>query len=436
MCRLLFLLPGLAAALAFVGCGETTVTEKQVLDDLCARRNVDCNDPTGAITCDPSDGVCKCGGELGNGVFCEDGQGCVIDPPASPSCVSELCTESVCGRYETCDPRDGLCKCGGVQCAFGSICVDGACEEADPCEGVTCPDGEVCDPADQICKCGKNVCSAGETCRAGRDGARYCLGRNCIGMNCLGGTECSPLDGLCHCGNADGPVCPHGQACLVDEETGNGSCSGDDLCEGKVCPGGTACSPLDGLCRCGGFDNAAPICGPNQTCDQAGRSCLGGDMCKHVECTPGSNFSCDEEEGICKCGGTGGLLCEPEAGCVKGKDTPYPLCVKRCSPLRGNLASECGADPIGCYFAPESEMAFCATPGEGSEGQKCDWITDCASGFHCVRSATGGECRRYCDINANDDSPHACFYTAHRCIPLAGVETVAPYLGVCMAMGT
>ena len=441
MSMLRYLLPGLVAAVALVGCGETkTITEKPVQDDICARLQIDCHDPTGNISCDPADGLCKCGGEFGNGIACGEGEKCVLNPdvtPVSPTCVSERCEGVACGRYEACDPRDGLCKCDGVQCGTGFTCVDGTCVDGDPCDGVTCREGESCDAADRICKCGNSTCSVGESCRTGVDGESYCVGRRCVGMNCPDGTECSPVDGLCHCGNTSGPACTAGQACLVDEESGNGSCAGQDICEGVVCHGGTTCSPLDGQCRCGGFDNAAPICGLDQTCDQANRRCIGGDTCANVTCLPGSNLSCDDEEGICKCGGHGGVVCEPEQGCVAG--LVVPMCVKRCNPLTPNVEMDvcgqvAGGAFKGCYYSPADSIAFCTNAGGSSDGQECTLVTDCAAGHHCVPTADGGVCRRYCDTAAPAGDSKACYNTGTTCVQLSGADAVVPRLGVCLTV--
>jgi hypothetical protein len=432
MKKLLFLLSGVAV-LALAGCESTTVKEKVVPDDLCARFGVVCNDPSGLVTCDPVDGECKCGGALGSGVVCGDGEVCTQAPgAASPSCVSKNCENVVCDRYEACDPADGVCKCNGVECAPGDTCVEGVCRDSTLCDNVTCPEGETCDPATGICMCGEVLCSVGQSCRS-EAGVTQCVGRLCVGNNCPAGTECNPLDGLCHCGGPTGPVCSAGQACEVDEETETASCAGTDICAGVVCQGGTTCSPLDGQCRCGGYDTAAPICGDDQTCDQALGLCVGGDRCRAVTCDPASNTSCDDEEGVCKCGGTGGVVCGEDQGCVAGLDVP--MCVKRCNPLTPNVAIDvCGQAPggtaKGCYYSAVDKMAFCADAGQVAEGLECTFPTDCASGLHCVAIGTEWTCRQYCDTVEQD-----CYGDNRFCVGISGAHEVIPNLGACLTVG-
>jgi hypothetical protein len=435
MKKLLFLLSGVVAALAVAACGSSSVHEKIVPDDLCVRFNVVCNDPTGLVTCDPVDGECKCGGALGNGLACGKDQVCKLAPgAASPSCVSTACENVTCERYEVCDPLDGLCKCGGVECAPGATCVDGTCQETTPCDNVTCREGETCDPADGVCKCGDDVCSVGQSCRTDA-GVSQCIGRLCVGNHCPAGSECSPVDGLCHCGGQDGPVCSAGQSCEVETATA-AVCSGNDICAGVVCQGGTTCSPLDGQCRCGGYDTAAPICGEGQTCDQARRQCMGGDLCAEVTCAPGSNTSCDEEEGICKCGGTGGVVCNEAEGCVAGLGAP--TCVTKCNPLQPSVERDvCGQTASqlkGCYYSAADKMAFCTNAGGSSDGGDCQSLDDCASGHHCVQTSNGGTCRPYCDTTKAPGSSGGCYGDNRVCVALAGAGEVIPNIGVCMTL--
>lgn len=428
-----YLLSGLVAALAFIGCSDTVTTKTETVPyDICVEQHVDCNDPTGNITCDPVDGRCKCGGEHGNGVSCGEGEVCDLDltaSPPSPSCVSVLCDGVVCGRGEICDVLDGDCKCGGVKCASGAVCSGGTCVDNSRCEGVTCRDGETCDPTNGTCRCGEDICSIGESCRAGDDGEARCVGSQCVGNNCPVDTVCSPVDGLCHCGETSGPTCSAGQSCLV-EDAGPGTCEGEDICAGKVCHGGTFCSPLDGECRCGGFTTDAPICGDLQTCDQVLGQCVGGDQCAGVDCGAG-RISCDPEEGVCKCGGLGGIVCGAEQGCVAGLDAP--ICVTRCNPLTPNVeVGVCGGSTMGCYFSPSDRIAFCATAGTVGEGLACDGITDCGSGLHCILGPDGGICRPYCDTEADPGEDGACWGADRDCRPLSGGSAVARNLGVCM----
>lgn len=421
-------LPVLVATLALVGCNKTSYVDEHMVGDLCAIQNIQCNDPKNP-SCDPADGECKCGGEYHNGVICNLGEECVVDltvSPPSPSCVSLRCG-GPCGPYETCDASDGVCKCNGVACGAGFACFKGVCVDNARCGGVACREGEICDPELGICKCGDGVCTYGETCRANNDGSEsYCLGRRCVGMNCIGDTACSPVDGLCHCGSIAGPVCASTQSCTVEAGIDEGMCEGTDICDGVVCSGGTTCSPIDGKCRCGGADNAAPICSSTQTCDQANRRCTGGNACATVQCAAGSNLSCDDEEGICKCGGRDGLVCADGEGCVPSVDLPVPSCVKRCDPLRTDCSGDHATGLTGCYYGAASQIAFCAEPGSARDGEDCTTTTDCVSGYHCTSDGEEGVCRKYCNSNDPGSCPGG---TA--CLSLKNVPETLRGLGVC-----
>ena len=430
--------PGLLAALALAGCsGGTTETKKTVAADLCVELGVVCNDPSGKVACDPADGLCKCGGH--GGVVCGPGSVCDLDlnvAPPSATCVSELCAGVTCNTFESCDAADGVCKCGGERCAAGATCLADGCSDEDPCAGVVCGDNQVCDPADRACKCGGSTCSVGESCRLDDTGVGYCVGRNCVGKNCADGTVCNPVDGLCHCGTAEGDICTAGQAC--ETTAGESVCVGQDICEGVVCPGNATCSPLDGKCRCGGFDATAPVCAADQTCDlsQDPPRCVGGDACATVTCAPGSNLSCDGETGECRCGGTGGLACAAEQGCVDSGGAP--ACVTRCDPNTTNVSvAVCGqvvgGALKGCYLSPADGLAYCADAGKQGEGADCQSPTECAADHHCVQSgadAKSGVCRRYCDVTVPGD----CFQADRSCVPLAGRPAGLPNLGVCMVV--
>ncbi len=435
MNKLRIAIPGLLVALALAGCSDDSgETRKSIPADLCVQLGTVCDDPTGRTSCDPADGQCKCGGK--GGVVCGEGTVCDLDlntNPPSPSCISERCDGVVCGPTEACDAADGLCKCQGVLCGEGQTCLADGCSGEDPCAGVVCGENQECDPTDRTCKCGGNTCSAGESCRRDDAGQGYCVGRNCVGKNCPEGTECNPVDGLCHCGSTDGDVCTAGQACA--EEGGESVCIGKDICEGVVCPGNATCSPLDGKCRCGGYDAASPVCAPDQTCDltQDPPRCVGGDACRGVTCDPSSNLSCDGETGECRCGGTGGLVCDAGQGCIDSDGAP--ACVIRCDPNTPNVSMETcgqvvGGSPKGCYLSPADGLAYCADSGKQADGTDCDVPTDCAADHHCIQDGDKGICRRYCDTTVPGD----CYQEDRTCVPLAGRPASLPNLGVCLVV--
>lgn len=433
MKTLRFAIPWLLAALALVGCsGDTHETFKTVPLDRCAESQNDCDDPTGRVTCDPLDGVCKCGGR--GGLVCEPGTICHLDQN-TPTCISENCNNVACAPFEACDAIDGTCKCNGVVCDEGSTCLADGCSETNPCAGVVCGDNQVCDPADRICKCGTGICSMGETCRLDSRGVGFCVGANCVGKNCAEGTVCNPADGLCHCGSADGDVCTTGQTCKLDG--GAAVCDGLNICESKVCTGSTTCSPLDGKCRCGGYDATAPICAEDQTCDptQNPPRCAGGDICADVTCPEFTNLTCDGESGECTCGGYQGVACRDGEGCIDADGVP--TCVTRCDPNAPNVVvTVCGSGGSGgrrgCYLSPSDGFAYCASAGNVDENGTCRKTTDCRDDHHCVLDGDYGHCRRYCDVNVTND----CNSSSRSCVGIGGPKTNLPNLGVCLVVST
>ena len=123
--------------------------------------------------------------------MCSGGEAC---EPVSAQCVrSSRCEGVTCGLGSSCDPSDGLCKCGG---AGGPVCgdvqtcdpIDRRCLGGDQCQGVTCDRGTSCDPEDGLCKCGGYggaACGSEDTCVV--DGAQARCEQSCVlGTNACG----------------------------------------------------------------------------------------------------------------------------------------------------------------------------------------------------------------------------------------------------------
>lgn len=256
-------LAALVLALSALSCGGDEADEEE--PSLC--EGVQCGDEHSS--CDPADGQCKCGG-IG-GVVCPVGGRCVLEP--EPQCVSSGCDFVECAPGLRCDPITSSCVCGVEACGEQEICVQGACVPADLCAAVLCTVGESCNPEDGACTCGGLVCDAGESCDEGR-----CTADRCVGVHCSANSVCNPADGSCRCMGVEGPICVTGEACTpADPGTEGGApgvCVPSDRCEGVVCGGAEVCDPDDGLCHCGGIGGLHPICGGGETC-LAGR-CVGG----------------------------------------------------------------------------------------------------------------------------------------------------------------
>lgn len=356
---------------AAVGCGEE---ETQQPASVCA--SVQCEE---GLLCDEADGLCKCGG-----VRCAEGEVCQQEP--SPSCVAKGCEFVFCKGGESCDALTGLCGCGVERCEEGQVCVNERCVEGDLCDGASCSDGTSCDPTDGVCKCGEAACDVGQSCIED-----VCEDDPCAGVHCGANSICNPIDGICHCGGAEGAICATGEACV---RSGEGyECDRSESCGDVVCPGGSTCDPVDGLCRCGGAGPEHPVCGEDQTCLDG--ECVGGLLCEPggmpTTCSP--ELSCDPTDGVCKCGGKNGDVCEEGEACtvVGGSH--------RCAATCTLLDPDACPRGEGCYFdaAQIHGEAFCAEAGAVPLDGKCEGPTECAPGLHCTLA---NRCARLCDTRA------------------------------------
>lgn len=411
-----------------VGCGSA---------DLCAARNIKCQ---GALSCDPGDGICKCGGR--GGVVCAQGFSCDGD---TNTCLSSRCVGVDCsGKPGTsCDVLDGQCKCGGTG---GAVCADGVacnpntglCDTTSPCANVVCPHNQTCDTTTGACLCGAASCAAAQSCSVGADGQSACVADNCFGVVCTGATECDAADGLCKC---NGALCLGGQACLcVGNDAGCAatarSCQLSGLCRNVTCEGGTNCDPSDGQCKCGG--PGGPVCTRDQLCSlNPSPRCEGGEQCALPDggskvCEGGT--SCDPEDGRCKCGGRGGVACASADGGVSAE-----ICVAHATQLSCrrpcDVSNPSCASGTYCYFDSSATTAasYCASPpvDPRDEDSTCLSPTACFSvvggphSLHCLGLALGqtGVCRAYCNpadgaAGCIQDIPRVCSN-----IPLAPATT-------------
>lgn len=383
--------------------------------DLCRDRQVRCEAPN---TCDPSDGVCKCGGV--GGVACPESFVCDV---TTSTCLSTLCGDVQCGGGAACDINDGVCKCGGTggtECSNTQVCdpAIGRCVAAADCSSVTCPSNETCDAVSGSCVCGPTACEVGQTCVI-TDGTPTCAEDRCSGVTCVGSSVCDPADGFCKC---NGAICKGGEACACPAGADGGCaesarvCRPGSACTGVTCSAGLTCDPADGVCKCGG--PGGPACSSAQLCELGPPAqCQGGQQCQNADGgvkSCGGGTSCDPEDGLCKCGGRGGQVCDPGTGAMDDEicisSTFQQACRQRCNPT----APSC---PTGqfCYFdssATNATDAYCiaaATPTR-FEGDGCDVPNQCVSnstperGLHCNGLSNGisGICRLYCDTTGGE----------------------------------
>jgi hypothetical protein len=360
---------------------------------------VDCSDKPGT-SCDVTDGTCKCGGT--GGLSCSDREVC--DPNARTCVLQTSCTDVACSRNQICDVNSGKCLCGLATCSASQVCSVGgdggtkACV-ANVCTGVTCAGNTACDPADGYCKCNGVLCQSGETCAcpAGTDGgaclatARACKpGTACTGVDCgANNTTCDPIDGRCKCGGPGGQACSSAQVCVLGPPA--------------QCEGGQQCIFPDGGAK------TCPI-----------------------------GTSCDPEDGVCKCGGRGGVKCGDATTTDAGDAVPAEVCVL--NPTLQACRRPCDVrDPTSCptgtfcYFdsSASTPVAYCSVNTDTKvDDQGCTAPTACFStnpsphGLHCNGLALGqtGICRPYCDVAAGASG---CIQVPRpqQCIQILGAPT-------------
>ncbi len=387
--------------------------------NLCTERNVVCE---GALQCDPSDGVCKCGGR--GGLVCPDGFTC--DAVAN-TCQSTRCARVDCsGKPGTsCDVLDGVCKCGGtggLVCGASEVCNPAAraCTASLNCNQVACGRNQICEPATGKCLCGSKACAGGEACSVDGQGTKTCVADACSGVTCTGNTACDPADGYCKC---NGVICLGGESCGCAAGSDGGCaetarvCRPSTACAGVACANGTTCDPVDGVCKCGG--PGGPVCASTQICALGPPAqCQGGAQCSLPDGGPktcAGGTSCDPEDGKCKCGGRGGQVCAPAGGADGGTGEAAQICVQNaiqqvCRRPCDIRNPDC---PTGqyCFYDSSSATpgAYCATPtGMTAEEAGCTSPTTCFSSspaphsLHCNGLVLGqtGICRSYCDVAA------------------------------------
>lgn len=73
----------------------------------------------GGTVCDPEDGECRCGGVGTSHRVCLEGQSCVGGECRGGNLCAPGGVPTVCGAGLDCDPTDGICKCGGSD---GTVC--------------------------------------------------------------------------------------------------------------------------------------------------------------------------------------------------------------------------------------------------------------------------------------------------------------------------
>jgi hypothetical protein len=384
--------------------------------NLCTAKNVRCD---ATLSCDPTDGVCKCGGR--GGVICSEGFVC----GSGTTCESTKQVDCSATPGTSADVFDGVCKCGGTGgqvCASTDTCNPNskACVAARNCSLVACGLNETCDAVTGHCVCGASECKAGTTC-ARADAGTVCVADACTGVTCTGQNRCDPVDGLCKC---DGALCLSGERCGCADDAGCARrvCEVGTACAGVICPSPSTCDPVVGQCTCGG--PGGPVCGSGQVCSLGPPlRCQGGEQCVTPDGGPTaclSGSSCDPEDGLCKCGGLGGAQCTASQVCIRSAASQ--ACRQPC-----DVRNPVCAPGTYCYFdsSAATPAAYCSPATDSkAEGAACTQPTACFSSgaLHCAGLVLGqtGICRSYCDVSAGNSG---CVQVpkAHNCAQNSGL---------------
>lgn len=226
-------------------------------------------------------------------------------------------------------------------------------------------------------------------------------------------------------------------------------CSEPNLCIDRNvrCDAPLACDPGDGVCKCGG--RGGVVCGDGFSCDALTSTCL-STLCSAVTC--GGGTSCDVYDGKCKCGGTGGgecgatdicnpatKLCEPALNCSQvacPKNQTCDLSSSRCKCGE----TECGA---GQFCSPSGASGEKTCIENLCSGVTCSGTNQCdpADGFCKCNGVIcqGGEacsCPAGSDAGQCADSERACT-PGNGCLGVtcAGGATCDPTDGQCKCGG-
>ncbi|MBK7859049.1 MAG: hypothetical protein IPJ65_10610 [Archangiaceae bacterium] len=188
-------------------------------------------------------------------------------------------------------------------CPSGTTCAPSSqtCQAASLCAQVTCIGGTTCDPVDGLCRCGGQggpVCTAAQLCNVGPpptcQGGPACTGADGGQTLCTGGTSCDPSDGRCRCGGLGGVVCQGGEVCV--------SSALSMACRAP-------CDPLSPACSTGTwcfFDGAASpptaYCAPPSNVRAEGQACVSATSC--FQSSPAHALVCvglaPGQAGICR----------------------------------------------------------------------------------------------------------------------------------------
>ncbi len=373
-------------------------------------------------SCDPAIGVCSYiprTGECDDGNACTEGgvcQGTTCSPGATVNCDKG----NACMDYQ-CLPATGCRetpKIVGTSCSDGDSCTDSdrcnngscagtprdcgpglACHTTPACSGGACKSSPL--PDNTSCSDGSD-CTSGDKCSGGT-----CSGTSkvCALGTCMTDNTCSEATGNC------APVlAPAGTPC--DDGT---KCTSGDVCQGSTCKPGAAlscddqnpctddsCDPIGG---CANVANSAPCndgngCTGEDVCD--GKVCVGK---QPVVCTAGQcqvSSTCNTATGSCvPVPKVDGLGCTDNSECTVGDACTGGACVpgptKQCDDGKTCTTDNCvGSVPGGCVFSNRT--------GECEDGNSCTVGDTCVAGGCAPGAPNTACCLSDADCDAKDSN--------------------------------
>jgi hypothetical protein len=358
------------------------------------------------------------------GEWCSDGLCVATDPCIGLDC-SLLLAPSCDGNMALTYPGGGSCVAGvceenpsPVDCGeAGQFCVDGACVDDDPCDGVSCDaPSPYCEGLSAVTVPAAGTCELGSCSYLRTTVDCGALGQICEAGTCVPGDVCAELnctippnstcDGDTRVAFTDPASCSD-DACVwtetrtdclaLDRFCSDGTCVGFDPCDGVSCDvapdaecrDGVAVTWSGGSCAAGAcsFDASETDCtATGQFCEDG--ACVAADPCVGVVCTTPPEASCAGDDvvtgvspgtcvdGVCDYAQALTLCSEVDEVCFEGACGP-DLCEGVSCP--GTPAPSCDGDVAVVPLADPCEGGACTYPTTR---------VNCRSfGFQCVLGA-------------------------------------------------
>ncbi len=198
-----------------------------------------------------------------------------------------------------------------------------------------------------------------------------------------------------------------------------------------VCDAPLVCDQGDGICKCGG--RGGLVCPQGFSCDPVANTCV-ATRCSGVDCNDKPGTSCDVIDGLCRCGGTGGHICGVNEVCNPNAKACVP--VLNCNEVACGKNQNCDNATGRCKCAQLECMPgqFCSTSGDAGT-KTC--VTNICSGVKCSGSTQCDPSDGYCKCNGaiclsgeacacpSGSDGGACVDTAKSCRPGSACATVS-----------